>query len=151
MCYMFQSFVCMSFNSIESRYQAELDGHVNKVKSEYQKDKSELETYLTGPTSAFQRMQQENSELKEQVNFMKEEMECHQQEMNEELETALANTETALRQLEKEKVELNIQLNSQREEYEQKLKEEKSSLEERFEQKLRKTEKDHMRILEEVN
>ncbi|XP_071163583.1 ninein-like protein isoform X3 [Mytilus edulis] len=136
-------------DSIESRYQAELDGHVNKVKSEYQKDKSELETYLTGPTSAFQRMQQENSELKEQVNFMKEEMECHQQEMNEELETALANTETALRQLEKEKVELNIQLNSQREEYEQKLKEEKSSLEERFEQKLRKTEKDHMRILEE--
>lgn len=136
-------------NSLESQYQAELDGHLNKVKSTYEKDKTELESYLTGPTSAFQRLQQENSELKDQVTFMKEEMESHQQEMKEELETALSNTETALRQLEKEKVELNIQLNTQRGESERRLKEMKSSLEDQFEQELRKMKTDHLKELQE--
>ena len=151
MCYFVKLHGCTLFcYSLEVQYQVELDGHINKVKSEYEKDKTDLESYLTGPSSAFQRLQEENSELNDQVMYMKDEMESHQQEMNEELETALSNTETALRQLEKEKVELSMQLNTQREESEQRLKEDKSNQEAIFEKELRKMKKDHHKELEEV-
>lgn len=115
------------------------------MKTQYEKDKTEYESYLNGSSSAFQKLQHEKSELQDQVNFMKEEMEVNQQEMKEELEMALSSTESAVRQLEKEKVELNIQLNTQNIKT---LNAEKTALESRFENELKRMENEQQKVFE---